>query len=337
MINLRTNYLGLELKNPVIVGASDLTADIENLKAAEEAGTAAIVYKSLFEEQIQLENLQMGEQMDAYNERHAEMVNLFPDIDHAGPNEHIFKIKQAKEALKIPLIASLNAVTNDSWIEFAKRIEDAGADALELNFYSVPGNTEKSGDQIVDEQVAVVKELKKILNIPVSVKLSPNYTNLMEVIKRMDEAGADGFVLFNKLFQPDIDLDNETHITPFNLSSENEYRLSLRYAGLLYGETAANISSSGGVNSGKDILKLVLAGSDTVQVVSSLYKNKITHITTMLEEIESWMKAKNYHSLKDLLGKLSRKKTNDPFVYKRAQYIDLLMKSGELLKDYSLR
>jgi dihydroorotate dehydrogenase (fumarate) len=337
MINLRTNYLGLELKNPIIVGANDLTANTENLIAAEKAGAAAIVYKSLFEEQIQLENLQLDREMGAYDDRHAEMINLFPDMDHAGPKEHLFKLRQAKEVLTIPLIASLNAVTNDSWIEFAKHIEDTGVDALEVNFYAVPNDFDKTGAEIVKEQVNIVKELKKILNIPVSVKLSPYYTNVLEVISEMDEAGADGFVLFNKLFQPDIDLEKETHSTPFNLSSEYDYKLSLRMAGLLYGNTAASICSSGGIYHGQDIIKLIMAGSDTVQVVSSLYKKKISHLTTMLEEMEAWMKSAGYSSLKDFNGKLSKKNTKDPFVYKRAQYIDLIMKSGDLLKTHGLR
>lgn len=337
MINLRTNYLGLELKNPIIVGASDLVTKIENLKAAEEAGASAIVYKSLFEEQIHLENLQMDKQMHAYNDRNSEMENLFPDITHAGPKEFLHNFRKAKEAINIPLIASFNAVYNESWIDYAKLLEDSGADALELNLYCVPGDFEKEGRNILQEQLAIVKEIKKIMNVPVSVKLSPNYTNLLEVVSQMDDAGADGFVLFNKMFQPDIDLEKEEHISPFYLSSENDYRLALRYAGLLYGNTAASICAAGGVFQGKDVIKLILAGADVVQVVSTLYKNKISHISTMLKDMEEWMEHKGYKSLKDLSGKLSKKKTSDPYVYKRAQYIELLLKSGELTKEYSLR
>lgn len=337
MANLKTTYLGIELKNPIIVGASDLVTRAENLKLAEEAGAAAIVYKSLFEEQIQLENLQMDQQMSGYDERNAEMINLFPDIDHSGPKEFLHNFKKAKESISIPLIASINAVYEESWVEYAKLLEDAGADAIELNFYSVPGDFEIEGRVIVERQLNVVKEIKKILNIPVSVKLSPAYTNVLKIFTLMDEAGADGFVLFNKMFQPDIDLEREEHISPFYLSSENDYRMALRYAGLLYGHTAASICGSGGIFNGKDVIKLILAGADAVQVVSTLYRNKISHISTMLSEIEKWMKDKSYSSLKDLQGKLSRKKTKDPYVYKRAQYIELLLKSGELTKDYTLR
>ncbi|MBE0652835.1 MAG: dihydroorotate dehydrogenase-like protein [Bacteroidales bacterium] len=337
MANLKTTYLGLELKNPVIVGASDLVTKVENLKAAEEAGAAAIVYKSLFEEQIQLENYQLDQQMSDYNDRNAEMISLFPDVDHAGPREFLHNLKKAKETVSIPLIASLNAIYKESWIEYAKLIEDTGVDALELNFYAIPGDFEAEGNSIVESQVEVVKEIKQILNIPVSVKLSPFYTNILKVFTDMDEVGVDGFVLFNKMFQPDIDLEKEEHISPFYLSAENDYRMALRYAGLLYGNTAASVCASGGIFHGKDVIKLILAGADAVQVVSTLYKNKISHISVMLKDIEEWMNDKGYSSLKDIIGKVSKKKTRDPFVYKRAQYIDLLLKSGDLLKNYSLR
>lgn len=337
MVNLKTSYLGIELKNPIIVGASDLVTKIENLKLAEASGAAAIVYKSLFEEQIQLENIQIDNQMTDYNDRNAEMINLFPDISHAGPKEFLHNFKKAKESLSIPLIASLNAVYEESWIEYSKLLEDAGADALELNFYSVPGDFDIEGKDIVASQLHIVKEIKKILNIPVSVKLSPSYTNVLKIFTHMDEAGADGFVLFNKMFQPDIDLEREEHISPFYLSSEHDYRMAIRYAGLLYGHTAASICGSGGVFSGKDVIKLIMAGADAVQIVSALYKNKIPHISTILSDMESWMKDKGYKSLKDIQGKLSKKNTKDPYVYKRAQYIELLLKSGEIMKPYSLR
>jgi dihydroorotate dehydrogenase (fumarate) len=337
MINLKTNYLGIELKNPIIVGASNLINDISNLKAAEDAGAAAIVYKSLFEEQIQLENIELSNQMDDYNERNAEMIRLFPVMDHAGPQEHLYKLRKAKEAVHIPVIASLNAIHNETWLEYAKLIEDTGVDAIELNFYTIPRDFIKDEKDIVSEQISLVKEIKKILNIPVSVKISPYYTNALKVILGMDKAGAGGFVLFNRMFQPDIDLEKEAHFAPFNLSSENENRLPMRFAGLLYDKTKASICSSSGIMSGHDVLKMIMAGADTVQVVSTLYKHKISHISKMLEEMTNWMKSKDYKTLKDIRGKLSEKNTKDPFVYKRAQYIDLLLKSGDLLKSYSLR
>ena len=337
MINLKTTYLGLELKNPIIIGASNLVSDSSNLKAAEKAGAAAIVFKSLFEEQIQLENYHLDNQMEEYNDRNAEMVKLFPDVIHAGPQEHLHKLRKAKEAVSIPVIASLNAVYHESWIEYAKLIEDTGVDALELNFYSIPKDFTKDEKEIINEQLAVVKEIKKTLNIPVSVKLSPYYTNILKFIAELDKAGVDGLVLFNRMFQPDIDLEKEVHFSPFNLSSENESRISIRFAGLLHGRTKAKICSSSGIMDGKDVLKAIMAGADAVQVVSTLYKHKISHISVMLDEMNEWMAGKKYNSLKDFKGKLSEKNTKDPFVYKRAQYIDLLLKSEDLLKTNSLR
>ena len=337
MANLKTNYLGLELKNPIIVGASDLVSNPDNLKAAEEAGAAAIVYKSLFEEQIQLENYQLDEELSEYNERNAEMIDLFPDVSHAGPKEFLYNLRKAKESISIPLIASLNAVYKETWIEYAKLIEDTGVDAIELNFYSIPRDFSKSEDEIVKSQIDILTEVKRTLNIPVSVKLSPYYTNVLKVISDMDKSGVNGFVLFNKMFQPDLDIENEKHTSPFNLSFENEYRLPLRFAGLLHGRIKAGICSSTGIYGAKELIKMIMAGADCVQVVSTLYKNKISQITKMLEDLEKWMDTKNYNSLKDFRGKTSEINTKDPYVYKRAQYIELLLKSGELAKTHSLR
>ncbi len=337
MINLKTSYLGLELKNPIIVGASDLVSDVDNIKAAEDAGAAAIVYKSLFEEQIQLERYQLDEEMNEYNERHAEMIDLFPAVDHSGPKEFLLHLRRAKESISIPLIASLNAIYKETWLEYAKLIEDTGVDAIELNFYAIPRDFDKMGEDIVKEQIDVLREVKRSLNIPVSVKLSPFYSNPLKVISDMDKTGVNGFVLFNKMFQPDIDLEKEEHMSPFNLSSEHDFRLPLRFAGLLHGKIKANICSSTGVFNGRDVIKLIMAGSDVVQVVSTLYKNKISHIGKMLSDMEEWMQSKGYNSLKEFKGKLAAKNMKDPFVYKRGQYIELLLKSGELMRLHTLR
>ena len=338
MINLKTNYLGMELKNPIIVGASDLSNDNSNLKAAEESGAAAIVFKSLFEEQIQLERFEMDNQMEEYNERHAEMVTLFPKLHHNGPHEHLNKLRKAKESVGIPVIASLNAIYKETWLEYAKLIEDTGVDAIELNFYAVPGDFKKDEREIINQQIELVKEIKKILNIPVSVKLSPYYTNILKVIAEMSKAGADGFILFNRLFQADIDLEKESHYSPFSLSSENDNKLPLRFAGLLYDNVKSDICASSGIFTGYDVIKMIMAGAGSVQVVSALYKHKISHINTMLEDMIMWMKSKGYNTLKEIRGKLSEKNTKDPFIYKRAQYIDLILNSGALLKGtYNLR
>jgi len=331
MKNLKVNYMGIELANPIIVGASNMVTDISKLKKAEEAGAAAIVYKSLFEEQIQLERFKMEEDLNQYNDLHAEMITTHPHIEHAGPDEHLSNIREAKESLSIPLIASLNAIEMDTWLEYAKLISQTGADALELNFYKTPMDFEKSGEEIENEQINLVKEIKKNTSLPLAVKLSSDYSNVLNFIKKLDKAGADSFVLFNSFFQPDIDISAEEHIKNFNLSNKGDYRKSLRYAGLLFENIDAAICSSHGIFTGADVVKLLLAGSTCVQTVSTLYENGLDHITSMLKEISDWMEKKNYKSIDDFRGKLSMNKLkSNPFVYKRAQYVDLLLNSEEL-------
>jgi len=337
MANLSTKYLGLELKNPIIVGASNLVTDFDTIKGLEEAGAAAIVYKSLFEEQIQLENLQHSEEMDEYKERHAEMTSLFPDIDHAGPEEYLMNLQKAKESVGIPVFGSLNAVYDVTWVEYAQLIEETGVDGLELNFYATPKEFEREGSDIINEQLEIIKEVKKNVSIPVNVKLSPFYTNILKVVKMMDETGIDGLVLFNRLFQPDIDIENEKHHFPYNLSNVEDNRVSLRFAGMLYGNIKATLCCNGGIYEGEDVIKMILAGADTVQVVSTLYQNKIQHLQEMLKDMEAWMKNKNYNTIEDFKGKLSKKNSKDPFTYKRAQYVDILMKSEEIFKKFPMR
>lgn len=337
MSDLKTKYLGIEIKNPIVVGACNLVNEVDNIKLAEEAGAGAIVFKSLFEEQIQLESAQLDEEMEEYNERHAEMIKLFPDVSHAGPEEHLLKVRKAKESVSIPVIASLNAVYKESWVDYALKLEETGVDALELNFYSVPRDFETTGTAVEEQQLDILKAVVGKVKIPVSVKLSPFYANPLNIIKSMEKTGVKGFVLFNRLFQPDVNLDDEEHFTPFNLSIPEDNKLPLRFAGLLHGEMKSDIISSTGIFSGMDVAKMIMAGADSVQVVSTLYKNKIAHLTTMLKELDKWMESKGYKSLSDFRGKVARKNLSDPFIYKRAQYIDLLLKSEDVLKTNTLR
>jgi dihydroorotate dehydrogenase (fumarate) len=334
MVDLKTKYLGLDLKNPVILGASNLVTKIDNLKRAEEAGAAAIVYKSLFEEQIQLESAQLDDQLEEYNERNAEMVKLFPSIEHAGPEEHLVNLRKVKETLGIPVIASLNAIYTESWIDYAQQLEQTGVDALEFNFFYIPRDTQTDGRDINNQQLEIIKAVKPKVKLPISIKVSPFYANPLNVVSQMDKLGVDGFVLFNRLFQPDIDIDREQHFSPFNLSSPEDNKLSLRFAGMLYGTIGASICANTGVFSGTDVVKMILAGADCVQVVSTVYKNKIEYISTILKDLQTWMESKHYNNLAAFRGKLSQKNTNDPFVYKRAQYIDLLLKSDQIFKKH---
>jgi dihydroorotate dehydrogenase (fumarate) len=334
MVDLKTKYLGLDLKNPVILGASNLVTKIDNLKRAEEAGAAAIVYKSLFEEQIQLESAQLDDQLEEYNERNAEMIKLFPSIEHAGTEEHLVNLRKVKETLGIPVIASLNAIYTESWIDYAQQLEQTGVDALEFNFFYIPRDTQTDGRDVNTQQLEIIKAVKPKVKLPISIKVSPFYANPLNVVSQMDKLGVDGFVLFNRLFQPDIDIQKEQHFSPFNLSSPEDNKLSLRFAGMLYGTISASICANTGVFSGADVVKMILAGADCVQVVSTVYKNKIEYISTILKDLQTWMESKNYKNLAAFRGKLSQKNTNDPFVYKRAQYIDLLLKSDQIFKKH---
>jgi len=334
MAKLTTKYLGLELKNPLIVGACNLSLEPDLAKKIEDSGASAIVFKSLFEEQINLESMELEDALSEYAERNAEMINLFPNLRHAGPDEHLEKLSKTKEALDIPVIGSLNCVNADTWVEYAAEMEKTGVDALELNFYATPGSFDKSAEQIEDEQLAILKAVKEKVNVPVSVKLSPFYSNTLNLVKKMDKLGVDGFVLFNRLFHPDIDIVNEEHNYPFNASQPLLYRMPLRFAGLLYDEIQADICSNTGIFSGQDIARMILAGADSVQVVSALYQHKITHVGKMLQDLSDWMDSKSYVSLDDFRGKLSRAKAKDPYAYKRAQYVDMLMKPFDLLNKY---
>ena len=336
MADLSSTYMGVSLKNPVILGASNLVNKPEVIKELEDAGIAAIVYKSLFEEQIQLESLQMDEDMNEYANRNSEMGKIFPDVVHAGPKEHIYNLKKLRQSTSVPLFASLNALYEPSWVEYARLLEDTGVDGLELNLYATPGYFEIGCASIEEKQYQIVRSVKKAVKIPVSVKLSPYYTNTLNFIKRLDEAGVDGFVLFNRFFQPEIDIENEVFHFPWELTQERDRQLSLRYAGLLYGNIEGSIGASRGIYSAEDIIKMLLSGADVIQTVSAIYKNQPAFVATMLNDLNAWMDKKGYKTIADFRGKLSRKNLKDPFMYQRAQYVDILLKSEEIFKKYPM-
>lgn len=332
-INLSTHYGGIALKNPIVIGASNIVTDPENLAKLEKAGAAAIVYKSLFEEQLQLEQFQLEQQQEAYSNWDAEHDTFFPRVKHAGPAEHILRLRDAKRKISIPLIGSLNCTHDETWEQFAVEMAGSGIDGLELNFYNNNTYFDLEANEIERKQLQTLKRVRAAVNIPIFVKLSPYYSNPLRMIELMDQAQADGFVLFNRLFQPDIDIDKEEHHYPYNFSSEADNRLALRYAGLLHKKVSGSIISNTGVHNGRDVVKMLLAGADAVQVVSAVYKKGIQYIETMLSELEGWMKKKGYESLDDFRGKLSKENLADPFAYKRAQYVDILMKS-EIFMQY---
>lgn len=328
--------MGIELSSPVIVGACNLVSNLKNLRKMQEAGAGAVVYRSLFEEQLHLENLEISEAMAEYNNRNSEFNTFMPEFEHAGPKEYLAHLKKAKSVLDIPLFASINAVYEESWVQYAKQIEEVGVDGIELNLYVVPNEMDSGAFEALDWQIEIIKKIKAAISIPVAVKLSPYYSNPLQIIRRMEDAGAEAFVLFNRFFQPDIDLEKETLSFPYNLSGENDYRLSMRFAGLLYKNLDASICGSGGIFTGYDVAKLILAGADAVQVVSTLYKNGIGQINLINNQLKSFMESKGYESLDDFRGKLSKININDPFAYNRAQYIDILLNSRDIFKKYPI-
>ena len=338
MADLRTKYMGLELKNPVIVGASNLVTDLENLKRIEKAGAAAVVYKSIFEEQVQIEILEHEERKAEYEERNAEMITLFPDVkpEAAGIGKHLLALKTAKASVNIPVFASINAYNTDTWVEYARSIEETGVDGLELNFYTGPEKADNDKEDTEKQQVKNLMEVLSAVNIPVSVKLSPFYTNPLKLIHQMDKAGADAFVLFNRLFQPDIDIHTEQHSYPYSLSNREDNRLPLRFAGLLYGNIKASVCASSGITDGADLIRMILAGADAVQVVSTIYLNQIEIIAKMIKELEKWMDSRSYKTLNSFRGKLSLKKSDNKLPYQRAQYMDFMMTTSEILKKYKV-
>jgi dihydroorotate dehydrogenase (fumarate) len=336
MIDLKTTYMGLELKNPIVVGASNLTHSLHHLKHLEEAGAGAIVYKSLFEEQIQLENFFEDEAMEEFNDRNAEMINIYPEMKDAGPAAFLVDLEKAKKSLNIPLIASLNCVYKETWVDYAMQIEDTGVDGIELNFYATPREFGVTAKDIEEEQLKIAAAVKKAVKIPVAVKLSSFYTNTLRFTKEMDDTGIDAMVLFNRLFQPDINVVDESMSFNFDKSGRGDYRLALRYMGLLHNKVKADLVANSGILEGKDAVKLILAGADSVQVVSTLYQNGLDYLKVIIKDLEKWMESKGYKSLNDFKGKLSKDNMNDPYAYKRAQYVDILMKSVDIYKPKTI-
>lgn len=337
MANLNVEFMGLNLKNPIIVGACTLSATVEGAKDLEEAGAAAIVYKSLFEEQIIMERAQLSDELDEYAHRNAEMTSLFPALEHAGPKAHLLKLKEVKENVNIPVIASLNCLYDVTWFEYAKELEDVGVDALELNFYQMPIDGEKTAEQMEEEKVKIVETLKERLSIPFSIKLSPYYTNILNFVQRLDLAGASAFILFNRLFQPEIDVETEAHVTNFNLSNPGDFKLGLRYVGLTHGKVKGDLCGANGIYGSTDVLQMLLSGAKAVQMVSSLYKNTPMVIEKVLYELEEWMDKKGYKSVDEFRGKLSDKELKASDVYYRAQYLDFLLHPEEVINKNLMR
>lgn len=336
MADLSTTYMGIKLSSPVVVGASTFSNRVDNIKKAEELGAGALVIYSLFQEQIELEALEVQDELMIGSEQFAESLTYFPKIDHAGSREHIMWTERTRSQVRFPLIGSLNAVSRGNWIDYAKQLEGAGCDALELNLYAVETNPAASAAEVEQRSLDTIAAVKSAVSIPVSVKLSPFYSSLAHFAARAVEAGADGLVLFNRFYQPTIDVENEKLALKLELSASEDQLLPLRWVAILSGALKADFAASSGVDSGADTARQILAGARAVQTVSALYRNGLEHIATMNSELSAWMDAKGYSGIEDFRGKLNQASVSDPFAFERAQYVRLLTGAHEQQKRFGL-
>jgi dihydroorotate dehydrogenase (fumarate) len=323
-MDLSTTYLGLELRSPLVPSAAaPLSDDIANIKLMEDSGAAAVVLYSLFEEQLRLERYELHHHLTHGTESFPESLTYFPEPAEfqVGPEQYLKHIAKAKAAVNIPIIASLNGSTPGGWTDYAKRIQQAGADAIELNIYSIPTDVELTAADIEKEYAQIVKSVKSAVTIPVAVKLSPFFTNFANVAKRLVESGADGLVLFNRFYQPDIDLES-LEVTPNVLfSTPMAMRLPLRWVAILHGRIQASIAATSGIHRASDVAKMLLVGADVTQLCSALMRHGIKQISVIEHDLRVWLEQHEYESVKQLKGSLSQKNCDDPSSYERAQYM----------------
>ncbi len=327
MPNLKTTYMGIEIASPVIVAASSISSYVDRVQMAQSAGAGALVIRSLFEEQIALDQLRMEEALAVGSESYAEATSYFPEVDHGGTKEHLMWVEKTRKAVSMPIFASLNAVSPGAWVTYARQLADTGVNGLEVNFYVVPTNPNEPASVIEQHLYDVVASVRQEVSLPIAVKLSPFYTSPANVIKELEARGANAVVLFNRFLQPDIDPDTETLVNEMVLSTPAELRVPLRWAALLYGRTTLDIAVNSGVHTGRDAVKALLAGANVVQVAATLLKNGIPYLSTMQLDIQNWMTEKGYATVEDFRGKLSQRKCDDPFAFERAHYVQLLSRA----------
>jgi dihydroorotate dehydrogenase (fumarate) len=325
MADLSTTYMGIPLKSPIVVAASTISAMIDRIQLAEDVGAGALVIKSLFEEQIQMDQDHFRDFLKV--EGHLAEVPtppLSPTIPR-GVEEHLMWVERTRERVKMPLIASLNAVSPGAWVEYARRLEQTGVDGLELNIYAVPTDPYRTGAQIEQELYDIFESIKAEVKIPVSVKLSQFYTSVMNVATELDRRKVAALVLFNRFLQPTIDVENESLYNEMSYSTSEELKIPLRWTALLHSRVAADLALTTGVNSGQDVVRAILAGATVVQIAGTLFKNGIPYISTMLQEMESWMTSRGYQRVEEFRGKLSQQNCADPAAFERAHYVKLIL------------
>jgi dihydroorotate dehydrogenase (fumarate) len=326
MVDLTTNYLGLALKNPIVASASPLSQKLGTAQELEKAGVSALVMYSLFEEQIISEGLKVHEDLLRGTEEYAEALSYIPEVGaySIGPESYLKQVEKLKSAVKIPVIGSLNGVTTGGWVEYAQKIQDAGADALELNVYDIPTDPDIESPELEKRYLALVKDIRKSVKIPLAVKLSPFFTALPNFAKRLAESGANGLVLFNRFYQPDFDLEALEVVPNLVLSNSHELRLPLRWIAILYKRVKLDFALTSGVHTPEDVLKAMMAGANVTMIASEFLMNGISRATQILEGLTSWMVEHEYSSIKQMQGSMSQQSVVQPAAFERGNYMKVL-------------
>jgi dihydroorotate dehydrogenase (fumarate) len=326
-MDLSTRYLGMNLRNPLVPSASPLSDSLDNIKRMEDAGASAIVLYSLFEEQLSREREALDYHLEHGTESFAEALTYLPATVpfRVGPEGYLNKIRKARQSVRIPLIASLNGVSIGGWVDYARKMQEAGANALELNVYMIPTDPARSAAEIEQTYLDILKAVKSVVSIPVAMKLSPYFSSMAGMARRLDEAGANGLVLFNRFYQPDLDLETLEIRPNVLLSTPQALRLPLRWIAILYGRIKADLAATSGIHSGLDVLKVLLAGANVAQLCSVLLQNGIPQIRKIEKEMVEWMEAHEYESVAQLRGSMSQKNCADPSAFERAQYMQAVL------------
>jgi len=322
-MDITTNYLGFKLRSPLVPAASPLCDDLDNLKRLEDAGAGAIVLPSLFEEQLRVDRTELTERLEQGTHSFAEALTYFPEPSEfkVGPETYLEQIRAAKDTVTVPVIASLNGSTLGGWTDYARQIEQAGADAIELNIYAIPTDPDLPAARIEETYENIVRSVKQQVSVPVAVKLGPYFTNFAHMAARLDQAGADGLVLFNRFYQPDIDLENLEVVPNILLSTPMAMRLPLRWIAILYGRIRADLAATSGIHRATDAIKMLMAGAAIATMASALLRHGILHLAAVEEELRRWMEEHEYESVDQLRGSMSQRSCPDPSSFERAQYM----------------
>jgi dihydroorotate dehydrogenase (fumarate) len=326
MADLSTKYMGLNLQNPLVMSPSTLCKKIDNIRKMEDAGASAVVLHSLFEEQIILENQEIDRYLTQGTDSYAESLSYFPNVGDfwAGPDEYLEHIRKVKNAVKIPIIASLNGVSAGGWTSYAKEFENAGADAIELNIYYIPTDLDLVSQQVEYMYLEVAKSVKNSVNIPVAIKISPYFSSMAYMARQFDQIGVDALVMFNRFYQPDFDLESMKVVPNLVLSTSDELRLRLRWVAILYGRIKANMAVTGGVHTAEDVAKSILAGANITMMTSAVMTNGVGHITKIKNGLAEWMDKHEFASIADIQGKMSQQSVKEPAAFERANYMKVI-------------